>query len=157
MDKFAFDFLSETVYVNLQVTRASLLLTQASSVDMTGLSSMIPPPHWHCHHRGPHACRGQSCEWLLAWLQGKTTYLPPRAPAIALMFLPRQKPCRELSGRGFPSASSFCSKLIIWVDTWLLLRETGDKTYITTPLLGIVVLVFNQHLGENAGRLEVQN
>lgn len=45
MDKFAFDFLSETVYVNLQVTRASLLLTQASSVDMTGLSSMIPPPH----------------------------------------------------------------------------------------------------------------
>lgn len=45
MDKFAFAFLSETVYVNLQVTWASLLLTQASSVDMIGLSFMIPPPH----------------------------------------------------------------------------------------------------------------
>lgn len=44
MDMFAFAFLSETAYVNLQVTRAPLLLTLASFVDMIGLSAMIPPP-----------------------------------------------------------------------------------------------------------------
>lgn len=78
------------------------------------------------------------------WLDSRAkppTYSPEFQLLLLCSFL--DKKCRELSGRGFTSASYFCSKLAIWVDTWLLLSETGDKTYITIPLLGIVVLVFN--------------
>lgn len=120
MGKFAFALLSETVYVNLQVTQASLLLTQASSVDMIGLPSMIPPPHWHCHHRGPTCL-----QWSVLhdfWLDSRakpTTCSPGFQLLLVSSFL--DKKCRELSGRGCTSASSFCSKLAIWVDTWLLL------------------------------------
>lgn len=78
------------------------------------------------------------------WLDSSAkppTYFPGLQLLLFCSFL--DKRCRELSRKGFPSALSFCSTLAIWVDTWLLLSETGDKTYITIPLLGIVVLVFN--------------
>lgn len=87
MDKFAFASLSKTVYVNLQVTRTPLLLTQASSVDMIGLSSVIPPPHWHCYHRGP-TCLQWSVLQMTAGLTPVQNRLPTSQGSSYCFFTP---------------------------------------------------------------------